>query len=133
MRNCRVYILYIICFVIGFIMPIVVPLLKKDEAIILSSNPEKYEKMFLRIPSVALLDSINAHTISCLCNDFDYDNLIYYWMLKDSSFFRSDTNEAVSLHHSILSCFADSTQYYSPNKDMLEFSKNITDILHNQE
>lgn len=133
MRNRKVYISYIICFVIGFIMPFVVPLLKKEETIVLSLSPEKYERNFLRAPSVELLDSINAHTISCLCNDFDYDNLIYYWILKDSSLYRPDTNEPVSFHHTILTCFTDSTQYYSPNEEMLEFSKVVNDILQNQE
>lgn len=86
MRKNRVYIFYIVCFVIGFMIPIVIPLLNKDDIIVLSLNPEKYEKEFLKTPSVALLDSINDNTLSCLCNELEYDNLIYYWILKDSSF-----------------------------------------------
>ena len=129
MRNSRVYIFYMLSFVIGFITPIVIPLLKRDDTIVLSLNPEKYEKEFLRTPSVALLDSINDNRLSCLCNDLDYDNLIYYWILKDSSFYRRDTNESISFHHTILNSFTDSTQYYSPNIDMIEFSKIVSDIL----
>ena len=113
-------------------IPIVIPLLNKDDIIVLSLNPEKYEKEFLKTPSVALLDSINDNTLSCLCNELEYDNLIYYWILKDSSFYRFGTNEPISFHHTILTRFTDSTQYYSPNKDMLEFSQAVSNILQKQ-
>ena len=132
MRNSRVYIFYMLSFVIGFITPIVIPLLKRDDTIVLSLNPEKYEKEFLRNPSITLLDSINANTLSCLSHDLEYDNLIYYWILKDSSSYLPDTNEPISFHHTILNYFTDSTQYYTPNEDMLEFSKNVSEILQNK-
>lgn len=132
MRNSRVYIFCIFCFAIGFIIPIVVPLLRRDDTIVLSLSPKKYEKKFLRTPSVALLDSINDNTLSCFCNDHEYDNLIYYWILKDSSFYRPDTNETVLFHHTILNFFTDSTQYYSPNEEMLEFSIVVGDVLQNR-
>jgi hypothetical protein len=70
--------------------------------------------------------------LSCFCNDHEYDNLIYYWILKDSSFYRPDTNETVLFHHTILNFFTDSTQYYSPNEEMLEFSIVVGDILQNR-
>ncbi len=133
MRNNKVYILYILCFFVGFIVPIVVPSLKRDDTIILSLNPEKYEKKFLRTPSVALMDSINANTFSCLCNDREYDYLIYYWIIKDSSFYRPDNNEPIPYHHTILSNFTDSTNYYYPNEEMLKFSMAVANILQNME
>ena len=132
MRNNRVYIFYIICFVIGFLIPIIMSSVKKEEVIVISLNPEKYEKEFLRNPSVTLLDSINANTLSCLSHDLEYDDLIYYWILKDSSSYISNKNESVSFHYTILNCFTDSTQYYTPNEDMLEFSKNVSEILQNK-
>jgi hypothetical protein len=110
-------------------IPIIVSSVKKEEVIVISLNPEKYEKEFLRNPSVTLLDSINSNTLSCLSHDLEYDDLIYYWILKDSSFYRPSANEPISFHHTILNCFTDSTQYYTPNEDMLRFSKNVSDIL----
>ena len=47
----------------GFLIPIIVSSVKKEEVIVISLNPEKYEKEFLRNPSVTLLDSINANTL----------------------------------------------------------------------
>ena len=58
--------------------------------------------------------------------------MIYYWILKDSSSCLLDTNEPISFHHTILNYFTDSTQYYTPNEDMLEFSKNVSEILQNK-
>lgn len=128
-NNKRIYTLYISCFVIGFIIPIIASLIKKENAIAIPLNPEKYEKEFLRNPSVTMLDSIDANTLSCLSHDLEYDNLIYYWILKDSSYCIPNTNKPVSFHHTILNYFTDSTQYYSPNKDMLKFSKKVSEIL----
>jgi hypothetical protein len=133
MKNNRVYILYILCFVIGFIVPIVISLLKSNDTIVLSLNPEKYEKEFLKTPSVALLDSINANTLSCFCRDLEYDNLIYYWVLKDSTFIRRDNNEPVSFRYTILSYLTDSTKFYSPNGEMIEFTKVVDKILQEQQ
>lgn len=133
MKNNRIYILYIFCFVIGFILPIVIPLLKSNDTIVLSLNPEKYEKDFLKTPSVALLDSINVNTLSCLCRDYEYDNLIYYWVLKDSTFIRPDNNEPISFRYTILSYLTDSTEFYSPNGEMIEFTKIVDKILQEQQ
>lgn len=131
-NNKRFVYFYFFCFVIGFMIPIIVSSVKKEEVIAISLNPEKYENEFLRNPSVALLDSINANTLSCLSHDLEYDNLIYYWILKDSTFYLPNTNRPVSFHHTILNYFTDSTQYYTPNEGMLEFSKNVSEILQNK-
>ena len=131
-NNKRLVYFHIFCFVIGFLIPIIISSVKKEEVIVISLNPEKYENEFLRNPSVALLDSINANTLSCLSHDLEYDDLIYYWILKDSSSSLLDTNEPISFHHTILNYFTDSTQYYTPNEDMLEFSKNVSEILQNK-
>jgi hypothetical protein len=131
-NNKRLVYFHIFCFVIGFLVPIIMSSVKKEEVIVISLNPEKYEKEFLRNPSITLLDSINANTLSCLSHDLEYDDLIYYWILKDSSSYISNKNESVSFHYTILNCFTDSTQYYTPNEDMLEFSKNVSEILQNK-
>ncbi len=131
-NNKRLVYFHIFCFVIGFLVPIIMSSVKKEEVIVISLNPEKYEKEFLRNPSITLLDSINANTLSCLSHDLEYDELIYYWILKDSSSYISNKNESVSFHYTILNCFTDSTQYYTPNEDMLEFSKNVSEILQNK-
>ena len=131
-NNKRLVYFHIFCFVIGFLIPIIMSSVKKEEVIVISLNPEKYEKEFLRNPSVTLLDSINANTLSCLSHDLEYDDLIYYWILKDSSSYLLDTNDPISFHHTILNYFTDSTQYYTPNEDMLEFSKNVSEILQNK-
>jgi len=131
-NNKRLVYFHIFCFVIGFLIPIIMSSVKKEEVIVISLNPEKYEKEFLRNPSITLLDSINANTLSCLSHDLEYDDLIYYWILKDSSSYISNKNESVSFHYTILNCFTDSTQYYTPNEDMLEFSKNVSEILQNK-
>ena len=131
-NNKRFVYFYFFCSVIGFMIPIIVSSVKKEEVIAISLNPEKYENEFLRNPSVALLDSINANTLSCLSHDLEYDNLIYYWILKDSTSYLPNTNRPVSFHHTILNYFTDSTQYYTPNEGMLEFSKNVSEILQNK-
>ena len=131
-NNKRLVYFHIFCLVIGFLVPIIVSSIKKEEVIVISLNPEKYEKEFLRNPSVTLLDSINANTLSCLSHDLEYDNLIYYWILKDSSYYLLNTNKPILFHHTILNYFTDSTQYYTPNEEMLEFSKNVCEILQNK-
>ncbi len=132
MQKKRIYILYVLCFVAGFLVPIIAPLSMREDEIILPADDTKYETEFLRAPSVALIDSINMNKLSCLCDNYEYDNLIYYWLLKDSTFYRADNNEPTSFHHTILSYFTDSTEYYSPDKNMLEYSRTVKDILQNK-
>lgn len=133
MQKKRLYILfYILCFITGFLLPIIAPPSIKEDEIILSVDDAKYEAEFLKVPSVALIDSINMNKLSCLCDNYEYDNLIYYWLLKDSTFYRADNNEPTSFHHTILSFFTDSTNYYFPDKNMLEYSRMIEDILQNK-
>ena len=73
-NNKRLVYFHIFCFVIGFLIPIIMSSVKKEEVIVISLNPEKYEKEFLRNPSITLLDSINANTLSCLSHDLEYDD-----------------------------------------------------------
>ena len=70
MQKKRIYILYVLCFVAGFLVPIIAPLSMREDEIILPADDTKYETEFLRAPSVALIDSININKLSCLCDNY---------------------------------------------------------------
>lgn len=121
-----------VCFILGIITPTIAHLIKKDNTVILSLDHEKYETEFLKTPSVALIDSIETNTLSCICDNHDYDYFIYYWILKDSSFNSPISHDSFSFHHTIMSFFTDSTRYYSPNSEMMDLSRSINNLIQCQ-
>jgi len=123
---------------IGFVVPIIafklVPSVKSHlfsyEELSIESLPYKTKIEFLSSPSVALLDSIKANELTCICSQYNYNDYIYYWIMKDQNRYGEIP---VEKHHSICRVLyrelKDSTKYFSPNADMLLLAERVKDIL----
>jgi len=131
--------IYILSFMIGFVGPIIVfkvpeviDSLSPSEEISSESLSYKEKMEFLSSPSIASLDSIKAHELVCMCSQYNYNDYIYYWIIKDQSRYE---DIPVEIHYAICRVLykelRDSTIYFSPNAEMQQFAEIVNDMLQN--
>ena len=130
--------IYIISFIVGFVAPIIafkfVPAMKDSLSSHVKLSPEslsyKTKMEFLSSPSVALLDSIKAHELVCMCGTYNYNDYIYYWIMKDPNRYGAiSTERHQSICRLLYKELKDSTIFFSPNADMLLFAEQVKDML----
>ena len=131
--------IYVFSLVAGLLAPVVlfrvIPAMKEllfpSELIEIDSLSYQAKMNFLAAPSVDLLDSIKANEFSCLCHRYQYNDYIYYWIMKDSNRYGSILPEehhliSLSLYHEL----RDSMDDFSPNADMIQFAEHIKEYLN---
>lgn len=119
----------VMCFVIGLLLPIIIPLLRPNDKVTINTNTLKQKQLFLNSPSMALMDSIEFYSLLCFCEKKNYDMFIYYWLLKDSSYYDNSTGIKIPMRYTIQHFLTDSSDYFIPNQEILDFSNKINEML----
>lgn len=119
--------IYFFCFSIGFLAPIVFPLWSTKD-ITLKGDICTPKRNFLKSPSMALIDSIQANTLQCMCGAPDYDYFVYYWVVKDSFYYNYDNIER-PMYQKVYKMLTDTSKYYSPNTEMIQLGKQLKELL----